>query len=215
MATLYPGIAFSPQAVLTTDITASDTIINVSNISVFPTAPNLATIGVDEGGETILYTGKSGQSLIGCTRAIEGTAKSWKTGEIIGRNFTAKDHNDLISTIQELKDNGGSGGGTVPDNISTTLSTIQTDITNIQNKLTNVNAGDIDLLKTNVATLQTKVAALEGSSGSGASSAEFNELKTKVNSLETQVNSLVANAPTTPITADEITTIWNNAGTNS
>ena len=52
--TLYPGIPFSPQAALTNNIGAADTIIEVSDASAFPPAPNLATIGTDEGGETIL-----------------------------------------------------------------------------------------------------------------------------------------------------------------
>ena len=49
MATvLYPGIAFSPQATLTNNIGAADSIIEVSDVSAFPPAPNLATIGTDE-----------------------------------------------------------------------------------------------------------------------------------------------------------------------
>ena len=42
MATvLYPGIAFSPQATLTNNLGAADTIIEVSDASAFPPAPNL------------------------------------------------------------------------------------------------------------------------------------------------------------------------------
>ena len=95
--TLYPGIPFSPQATITNNIGAADTIIEVSDISAFPPAPNLATIGTDEEGETILYTAKTETALSGCQRGIEGTAKAWMAGELIGRNFTAKDHADLIS----------------------------------------------------------------------------------------------------------------------
>lgn len=95
-STLYPGIAFSPQAVLADSIGASDTIIPVSDISAFPEAPNLATIGADEGGETILYAAKTDTALSGCQRGVEGTPKTWQAGEPIARNFTAKDHNDLI-----------------------------------------------------------------------------------------------------------------------
>ena len=74
--TLYPGIAFSPQAELTDNIGAADTIIPVSDAAAFPEAPNLATIGTDEEGETILYTAKTANALSGCRRGVEGTAKS-------------------------------------------------------------------------------------------------------------------------------------------
>ena len=97
--TLYPGIAFSPQAVLTDNIGAADTIIPVSDVSAFPDAPNLATIGTDEEGETVLYTAKTTSALSGCQRGVEGAAKSWQAGELIGRNFTAKDHADLIAAV--------------------------------------------------------------------------------------------------------------------
>lgn len=99
---LYPGIAFSPQTTLTENIGEADTIIKVSDVSAFPEAPNLATIGIDEDGETILYTAKTEDALSGCQRGVEGTAKAWKAGEIIGRNFTAKDHNDLIAAVGEI-----------------------------------------------------------------------------------------------------------------
>ena len=102
--TLYPGIPFSPQATLTNNIGAADTIIEVSDISAFPPAPNLATIGTDEGGETILYTAVTGTALSGCQRGVEGTARAWTAGELIGRNFTAKDHADLIAAVSETRE---------------------------------------------------------------------------------------------------------------
>lgn len=101
---LYPGIAFSPQAALTDNIGAADTIIKVSDVSAFPPAPNLATIGTDEEGETVLYTAKTATALSGCRRGVEGTAKAWMAGELIGRNFTAKDHADLIAAVGETRD---------------------------------------------------------------------------------------------------------------
>lgn len=99
--TLYPGIPFSPQAQLTNNIGAADTIIEVSDVSAFPPAPNLATIGTDEEGETILYTAKTETALSGCQRGVEGESRGWTAGELIGRNFTAKDHADLIAAATE------------------------------------------------------------------------------------------------------------------
>lgn len=102
--TLYPGIPFSPQATLTDNIGAADTIIKVSDVSAFPDPPNLATIGTDEEGETILYTAKTPDALSGCQRGVEGTARAWTAGELIGRNFTAKDHADLIAAVSETRE---------------------------------------------------------------------------------------------------------------
>ena len=103
METMYKAIPFSPVASLTDDIGDGDTIIPVSDVDAFPDAPNLAVIGgVDTQSETILYTAKSGSALSGCTRGVEGTAKAWSTGEVISRNFTAKDHDVFIANIQEL-----------------------------------------------------------------------------------------------------------------
>ena len=78
---LYPGIAFSPSAALTDNVGAGDTIIPVSDVEAFPPAPNLATIGTDEEGETVLYAAKTSTALSGCTRGVEGTAKAWPKGE--------------------------------------------------------------------------------------------------------------------------------------
>lgn len=103
LETMYEGLPFSPQTTLSSAIGPSDQVIPVSDVSVFPDAPNYATIaGSDGDGETILYTAKTSNSLSGCTRGIEGTAKSWDSGEIISRNWTAKDHNVLIANLKAL-----------------------------------------------------------------------------------------------------------------
>lgn len=101
---LYPGIAFSPQAALTDGVGAGDTVIPVSDVSAFPPAPNLATIGTDEEGETVLYAAKTDTALTGCVRGVEGAAKAWSAGEPVGRNWTAKDHNDLIAAVLAAKE---------------------------------------------------------------------------------------------------------------
>lgn len=102
--TLYPGIAFSPQTVLSDNIGAADTIIPVADVSCFPEGPNLATIGTDETGETIFYAAKTADALSGCQRGVEGEARTWMAGEPVGRNFTAKDHNDLIDLLGQKQD---------------------------------------------------------------------------------------------------------------
>ena len=102
MEPMYRGIPFSPQTTLTDSIGAADTVIPVADVSAFPDPPNYATIGTDSGGETIKYTAKAGNSLSGCTRGVEGTAKSWPSGSVIGRNFTAKDLSTLQANTKEV-----------------------------------------------------------------------------------------------------------------
>lgn len=102
MKTLYPGIPFSPQTELTDAVSAGDTVIPVADASVFPAAPNYATLGIDEDGETVLYTAKSESALSGCERGVEGAAKLWPKHTIIRRNFTAEDLNSLQDNLAEL-----------------------------------------------------------------------------------------------------------------
>lgn len=101
--TMYKGIPYSPSASLTSNITASATTINISNTSVFPEAPNIATIGDDENAETITYTGKTTTALTGCKRGVEGIAKAWNLGIPIARNYTSKDHDIFINNINYLE----------------------------------------------------------------------------------------------------------------
>lgn len=46
---------------------------------------------------------KTADALSGCVRGVEGTAKAWSAGELIGRNWTARDHADLIAAVAEAK----------------------------------------------------------------------------------------------------------------
>lgn len=102
LETMYKGIAFSPVASLVEDIGAGDTTIKVDSTAGFPQAPNYATIGTDEQAETIYYGGMTGDTLSGCRRGVEGVAKEWQTGELVGRNFTNKDYETLIANINRL-----------------------------------------------------------------------------------------------------------------
>ncbi len=100
---MYTGIAFSPQVALGDNISATETVIPVTDISAFPEAPSYATIGTDEGGETILYAAKTDTALSGCTRGIEGTAKAWQAGTTIARNFT---NADLLALQRNIREHG-------------------------------------------------------------------------------------------------------------
>lgn len=114
MAEMYKGIPFSPQVALADSIGAGDTVIKVTDVSAFPAGPSYATIGTDEEGETILYAAKTSDSLSGCTRGVEGTAKSWPAGTTIARNFTNKDFEALqenIKTAQTTANNAVKSAG--------------------------------------------------------------------------------------------------------
>lgn len=97
--TMYPAVANSPQTELSAGITASVTTIAVLDASKLPTAPNIATIGVDESAETIRYSGISGNTLTGVTRGFQGASKSWVMATPVARNFTAYDHDALRNNI--------------------------------------------------------------------------------------------------------------------
>ena len=89
--TMYQNIPFSKNTRLVNSIISSDNTIIVEDASVFPTAPNYATIGTDENAETIFYNAISSNELQNVERGKEGTAKSWSAGEIISRNFSNVD----------------------------------------------------------------------------------------------------------------------------
>ena len=99
---MFPGIPFSPLTTLVNNIGAGETNIEVSDVSAFPDAPNFATIGIDETAETILYNSKTSNSLSGCIRGVEGTARSWVADSPIARNFTNEDYMRLVGNINKL-----------------------------------------------------------------------------------------------------------------
>ncbi|OME25817.1 hypothetical protein BSK63_28215, partial [Paenibacillus odorifer] len=91
--TMYPAIANSPGTELSAALTTAATTIAVVDATKLPAAPNVFTIGTDESSETVLYTGKSGNSLTGCTRGFDGTTpKAWAIGSKVARYYTAYDH---------------------------------------------------------------------------------------------------------------------------
>lgn len=96
------GINNSPITTITSDIAANAVSIPVTDITAFPAAPNIATIGTDDDSELILYTSISGTSLAGCTRGYNGTtAKAWSSGAEIYRAFTEYDYEALKDNIED------------------------------------------------------------------------------------------------------------------
>lgn len=108
MKEMYRGVPFSPRTELSGAVGEADTVIPVEDVSVFPAGPNYATIGLDEGAETVLYTAKTESDLSGCIRGVEGTAAAWAKGETVARNFTAADHAALVENVAGL--DGGLAG---------------------------------------------------------------------------------------------------------
>lgn len=104
LSTMYEGKNNSPQTDITSAITASDMVIPVTDISVFPAAPNLATIGTDENAEVIRYNGIEGSTLTGCERGFGGTtASSWPASTVISRQITKYDLDTLRGNILDLE----------------------------------------------------------------------------------------------------------------
>jgi hypothetical protein len=106
MATLtamYAGQANSPPAHLLNDVSSDATSVSVDDGSILPSAPMWLTIGAESAdAETVLLTGKTGNTLT-VTRGQQGTvAKTWPSGTKVQRCFTAHDHNALIANIETL-----------------------------------------------------------------------------------------------------------------
>lgn len=103
---MYRGIDNSPDTKLTKNIGPTDEIIPVDDVSVFPEGPNYAVIGTAEDAEVIKYSVKTGNSLSGCIRGLGATtAQAWNAKNLIARNFTKLDHDNLIDNIELLNEN--------------------------------------------------------------------------------------------------------------
>ena len=106
LLTMYPAQANSPITTLTGALTVGQTTIAVADASVLPAAPNLLVIGGDTVyAETVLMTAKNtSTNMLTVTRAVEGSEFSWPAGSIVGRLFTALEHNALIYNISSLNE---------------------------------------------------------------------------------------------------------------
>lgn len=92
---MYPGKINSPITENTIAITATSTTITLMDASVLPDGPNIAVLGEEDDAETILYTGKAGNTLTGLTRGFQGIAKAWPPQTPVARRFTAYDYDAL------------------------------------------------------------------------------------------------------------------------
>jgi len=105
LTTMYEGKNNSPQTDITAAITADDASIPVTDISVFPDGPNLATIGTDDNAEVIRYGGIEGNTLVNCVRGFGDTAKAaWPASTVISRQITKYDLDTLRLNILDLED---------------------------------------------------------------------------------------------------------------
>lgn len=100
--TMYAPQVNSPATTLSANISSSATSISVLSGATLPAAPNLLVIGGDtENAETVRMTAKSGNTIT-VVRGVQGTARSWNTGALIARLFTAKDLADVQTNITNL-----------------------------------------------------------------------------------------------------------------
>lgn len=99
---MYKGIVNSPMTELVNDIDTVQTTIEIMDGNALPNAPNIATIGIGEDAETILYGSKNGTTLSDVTRGFQGIAKAWDKGIAIARMFTAYDYEALIENIESV-----------------------------------------------------------------------------------------------------------------
>ena len=105
MQTMYDGINGSPSNKLLNLISSSATSIVLDSTSNLPAAPNIATIGDSSTAEVILYTGKTGSTLSGCTRGFGGTtARSWAANTPVYRAFTKYDYDAIKLNINTIGD---------------------------------------------------------------------------------------------------------------
>ncbi len=103
---MYP--ANNPVTVqLAQDLSSTDALIPVTDVSLFPAPPNFVTIGTEQNAETILYTGLDleGGRLTGCQRGRFGTLSAdWPAGEFIYHAWSPDNTNILMENILTLAD---------------------------------------------------------------------------------------------------------------
>jgi len=99
---MYPGKVNSPITENIIAITATSTTLTLADGNVLPAAPNIAVIGEEDDAETVLYTGKTGNTITGLTRGFQGVAKEWPPQTPVARRFTAYDYDSLRLNLQSI-----------------------------------------------------------------------------------------------------------------
>lgn len=102
MKNMYHAMPNSPVTTLTSNITGTQTTIPVKQTAKLPPAPNICTIGFDEGAETIIYGGKTATELTDVTRGVEGVQREWTKGTEVTRLYTAYEHDNMVDNIFDL-----------------------------------------------------------------------------------------------------------------
>lgn len=102
MITMYPPQNNSPRAQLAEAINAGQTTMTVDDATIFPSAPNVLTIGVSDSAELVQYTNITG-NIITIVRGFNGTtAAAWDAGTYVYRAITAQDVSALQDNTTDL-----------------------------------------------------------------------------------------------------------------
>ena len=98
---MYYGSPYSPQTSLASAIGAADTSITLADASILPDPPNYITIGGygDANCETVLYQVRSGNTLSGLTRGVEGSPSTHNAGDPVASYITAALINNIIDNV--------------------------------------------------------------------------------------------------------------------
>lgn len=118
LQTMYPA-ANSVIVQTSAEVPASADEIAVTDASVFPTAPNFATIGTDNNAEVILYQGVDigNNKLTGCLRGRSYTvARNWGVGSYIYHSWTASNANAIMGNVRSIGA-GVTDGSALPSNL--------------------------------------------------------------------------------------------------
>lgn len=103
LKTMYASKNGSPSTTLTAAITAAATTIALTDASVLPAAPGIATIGATAEAELIIYAAKDGNTLTGVLRGVNGTiASAANAGTAVFRAYSTYDHDTFIDNINML-----------------------------------------------------------------------------------------------------------------
>lgn len=153
LQTMYPA-GNSQSTQLVQDISAGVQSIAVADVSVFPAAPNYATIGIENSAEVILYTGieSAGNRLTGIERGKSGTiAKSWQIGAEIYHSWTSDNANAIMGNITAGQ-----------NSIDTHTQDIAANRQNIGKNTQDIskNTQDITTNRKNITTLQADLSAI-------------------------------------------------------